>query len=180
MPAPLESPASADASPDAARARSGPAGAFPALVTPLRDPATIDLDGLTTLIHSALADGASGVLVAGTTGEGTLLDPEQRERLTTAARAALAERVNPKLEGETRVGFPAILGDDEARAVRADLSDRLGAEVFEVPMGPPSLPGLRLEDRLFAALDEAGVSIETGNPVTDFDEFEPPGVLERL
>ncbi|WP_336328401.1 glycerol-3-phosphate dehydrogenase subunit GlpB [Halovenus sp. HT40] len=85
------------------------------------------------------------------------------------ARAALAERINPELEGEARVGFPAILGDDEAQAVRADLSDRLGAEVFEVPMGPPSLPGLRLEDRLFEALDEAGVSIETGNPVTDFD-----------
>ena len=36
-------------------------------------------------------------------------------------------------------------------------------------MGPPSLPGLRLEDALFAALDEAGASIETGNPVVDFD-----------
>ncbi|MXR50635.1 glycerol-3-phosphate dehydrogenase subunit GlpB [Halovenus sp. WSH3] len=85
------------------------------------------------------------------------------------ARAALAERVNPELRGEPRVGFPAILGDDEATAVREELSERLGAAVFEVPMGPPSLPGLRLEDRLFAALSEAGASIETGNPVTEFD-----------
>jgi glycerol-3-phosphate dehydrogenase subunit B len=38
-----------------------------------------------------------------------------------------------------------------------------------VPMGPPSLPGLRLEDALFEALDGAGASIETGNPVTAFD-----------
>ncbi|MXR21337.1 FAD-binding protein, partial [Halobacterium bonnevillei] len=53
--------------------------------------------------------------------------------------------------------------------VRAALADELGAEVFEVPMGPPSLPGLRLEDALFDALDDAGASIETGNPVTDFD-----------
>jgi len=36
-------------------------------------------------------------------------------------------------------------------------------------MGPPSLPGLRLEDSLFAALDEAGVSIATGNPVVGYD-----------
>jgi glycerol-3-phosphate dehydrogenase subunit B len=84
-------------------------------------------------------------------------------------REALAARVNTELDGEDRVGFPAVLGDDHPGAVRADLADRLGADVFEVPMGPPSLPGLRLEDALFAALDEAGASIETGNPVVDFD-----------
>ena len=85
------------------------------------------------------------------------------------AREALAERVATEHDGEARVGFPAILGDDAAAAVRADLGDHLGADVFEVPMGPPSLPGLRLEDALFAALDAAGASIETGNPVTDFE-----------
>ena len=85
------------------------------------------------------------------------------------AREALAKQVAPHLEGENRVGFPAILGDDNPSGVRAALADRLGAAVFEVPMGPPSLPGLRLEDHLFAALDSAGVSIETGNPVTAFD-----------
>ncbi|MUV61863.1 FAD-binding protein, partial [Halobacterium sp. CBA1126] len=53
--------------------------------------------------------------------------------------------------------------------VRDALADHLGAAVFEVPMGPPSLPGLRLEDALFDALDDAGASIETGNPVVDYD-----------
>ncbi|MDS0284254.1 glycerol-3-phosphate dehydrogenase subunit GlpB [Haloarcula onubensis] len=85
------------------------------------------------------------------------------------ARDALAERVNTVREKEERVGFPAILGDDHTDAVRAALEDRIGADVFEVPMGPPSLPGLRLEDALFEALDEAGASFETGNPVVDFD-----------
>ncbi|MFT4933157.1 MAG: glycerol-3-phosphate dehydrogenase subunit B [Natronomonas sp.] len=85
------------------------------------------------------------------------------------AREALARRVAPHHEGEDRIGFPAILGDDDPAAVRAALGEHLGADVFEVPMGPPSLPGLRLEDALFAALDEAGASIETGNPVTDYD-----------
>jgi glycerol-3-phosphate dehydrogenase subunit B len=84
-------------------------------------------------------------------------------------RDALAERVNTEHEGEPRVGFPAVLGDDHTTAVRTALEERLGAEVFEVPMGPPSLPGLRLEDALFEALDETGASIETGNPVVDFD-----------
>ncbi|MFB6220681.1 MAG: glycerol-3-phosphate dehydrogenase subunit GlpB [Halolamina sp.] len=86
-----------------------------------------------------------------------------------AVRDALAERVTAALDGEERVGFPAVLGDEGAAAVRADLEDRLGAAVFEVPMGPPSLPGLRLEDALFDALHEAGASIETGNPVVDYD-----------
>ncbi|GAA0286445.1 glycerol-3-phosphate dehydrogenase subunit GlpB [Halobacterium noricense] len=84
-------------------------------------------------------------------------------------REALADRVKTELDGEERVGFPAILGDDDAAAVRDALADELGVAVFEVPMGPPSLPGLRLEDALFDALDEAGVSIETGNPVVDYD-----------
>ncbi len=91
----------------------------------------------------------------------------------TPAREALAAAVEPhladaraELGGEVgRVGFPAFVGDDRAAEVRAELSDRLGADVFEIPMGPPSLPGLRLEDRLYDALDAAGVRFETGNPV---------------
>jgi glycerol-3-phosphate dehydrogenase subunit B len=97
-------------------------------------------------------------------------------------REALAARVNTELDGEARVGFPAVLGDDDAAGVRADLEDRLGAEVFEVPMGPPSLPGLRLEDALFEAVDEAGASIETGNPVVGYeadDDRIDHVVLER-
>jgi len=84
-------------------------------------------------------------------------------------REVLADRVVAHLDGEKRVGFPAVLGDDDPSAVRTDLGERLGVDVFEVPMGPPSLPGLRLEDALFGALDEAGARIETGNPVVDYD-----------
>ncbi|MFC4987235.1 MULTISPECIES: glycerol-3-phosphate dehydrogenase subunit GlpB [Saliphagus] len=88
---------------------------------------------------------------------------------TRGARDALAERVNTVHGNERRVGFPAVLGDQHTDAVRGALEDRIGADVFEVPMGPPSLPGLRLEEALFEALKEAGASVETGNPVVDFD-----------
>jgi glycerol-3-phosphate dehydrogenase subunit B len=94
-------------------------------------------------------------------------------------RDALADRVNTEHAGEPRVGFPAVLGDDEAAAVRAALGERLGADVFEVPMGPPSLPGLRLEDALYAALDEAGAGIETGYPVVDY-EGDGDGGVEQV
>ncbi|WP_226480134.1 glycerol-3-phosphate dehydrogenase subunit GlpB [Natrinema amylolyticum] len=85
------------------------------------------------------------------------------------AREALAETVRSHLADEARVGFPAILGDDRADAVRADLADRLGVDVFEVPMGPPSLPGMRLEDLLYEALEAAGVRVTTGVPVVEYE-----------
>ncbi len=104
----------------------------------------------------------------------------------TPAREALAKAVAPHLhdvvddEGGVdrvdRIGFPAFLGDDESAAVRAALADRLGAEVFEIPMGPPSLPGLRLEDRLYDALDAEGVRFETGTPVVDYETDANGGV----
>ncbi|WP_136589181.1 glycerol-3-phosphate dehydrogenase subunit GlpB [Salinigranum halophilum] len=84
-------------------------------------------------------------------------------------REALAAAVEPHLDGAARVGFPSLLGDDHRHEVRADLEAYLGASVFEVPMGPPSLPGLRLEDLLFDALDEAGVGISSGNKAVGYE-----------
>lgn len=86
-----------------------------------------------------------------------------------SARRALANVVEPHINGAQRVGFPAILGDDEPDDVRAALETHLGVDVFEVPMGPPSLPGIRLERLFSEALDEVGVRRTTGNPVVDFE-----------
>jgi glycerol-3-phosphate dehydrogenase subunit B len=88
------------------------------------------------------------------------------------APETLAQAVRPQLEDATRIGFPAILGDRNPGEVRETLESHLGVPVFEIPMGPPSIPGLRLERALFDALDDAGVRIETGNPVVDFEANE--------
>jgi len=98
-----------------------------------------------------------------------LLDRDEPTDRGRGVRQALADRVTDHLDDEERVGFPAVLGDDHPEAIRTDLEAELGVDVFEVPMGPPSLPGIRLEDRLYDAMDEAGVKITTGNPVVDFD-----------
>jgi len=84
-------------------------------------------------------------------------------------RTVLADRVDDHLEDERRVGFPAVLGDSRHEIVRTELQDRLGIDVFEVPTGPPSLPGLRLEDTLYEAAEDAGVRITSGNPIVDYD-----------
>jgi glycerol-3-phosphate dehydrogenase subunit B len=93
----------------------------------------------------------------------------------SGTRQALANAVEPHLNNAERVGFPALLGDDKRANVREELESHLGVPVFEVPGGPPSLPGLRLDDRLFEALDEAGVHISTGNPVVGYktEDGEP-------
>ncbi|WP_135825854.1 glycerol-3-phosphate dehydrogenase subunit GlpB [Halorussus ruber] len=94
---------------------------------------------------------------------------------TLPARKALAEAVTDHLGSAERVGFPALLGQHETEAIRADLETELGAAVFEVPMGSPSLPGMRLEGKFRKACREAGVRFTTGNPVVDFEEDEESG-----
>ncbi|WP_423744954.1 glycerol-3-phosphate dehydrogenase subunit GlpB (plasmid) [Haladaptatus sp. SPP-AMP-3] len=96
-------------------------------------------------------------------------------------RTALAERVESHLGGAERVGFPAMLGEERPGEVIASLEAELGADVFEVPMGPPSLPGMRLETAFHDALKDEGVRTTSGNPVVDFegdDELEAV-VVER-
>ncbi|MCC5949211.1 MAG: dihydrodipicolinate synthase family protein [Nitriliruptoraceae bacterium] len=75
-------------------------GSIPALVTPLDADRQPDEDGLRRLIRRALDDGASGVLVAGTTGEGSLLSPAHRAAVTASARSAL---------GPAGPGVPTLL-----------------------------------------------------------------------
>ncbi len=84
-------------------------------------------------------------------------------------REALADAVYQYHGFQERVGIPAVLGRNRHEAVRRAIEDRLGAEVFEVPLGPPSIPGWRLESTLFAALDAADVAVELGTPVVDVE-----------
>jgi glycerol-3-phosphate dehydrogenase subunit B len=85
------------------------------------------------------------------------------------ARKALAAVVEDHLGDAERVGFPALLGQHDPDGVHRTLEAELGADVFEVPMGSPSLPGMRLEGAFRAACREAGVRFTTGNPVVDFE-----------
>ena len=67
---------------------------------------------------------------------------------------------------DRRVGVPAVLGLDATEALRAELAATVESPVFEVPTGPPSVPGRRLERLLHEALGTAGVELLTGHRVT--------------
>lgn len=98
------------------------------------------------------------------------LDADERteREARVGTREALADRVSEHLGDAERVGFPALLGDDEHHEVCEDLEEALERPVFEIPMGPPSLPGMRVEERLYDALEAKGVRVESGNPVVDY------------
>jgi glycerol-3-phosphate dehydrogenase subunit B len=83
-------------------------------------------------------------------------------------RRALAGTIRSPLDIEPRIGFPAVLGREAHEAVREDLAAILQADLFEVPLGPPSIPGMRLGSRLRSALDSAGVDVVTGASVSGF------------
>ncbi|RLM57670.1 glycerol-3-phosphate dehydrogenase subunit GlpB [Halobellus sp. Atlit-31R] len=119
-----------------------------------------DLDGVSVRFPIEFRDDAR------TTRLAKALDTDEddaRRRLVETIEAADSD-----LDYD-RVGFPAMLGDDHAAAVREELADRLGATVFEIPTGPPSLLGMQLEDLLFEALDDAGVRLSSGNPAVGYE-----------
>jgi 4-hydroxy-tetrahydrodipicolinate synthase len=141
-------------------------GSLPALVTPLTPGGTVHDDDLAALVHRALTDGAAGVLVAGSTGEGTLLEPDQRDHATRVARHALDSMVG----GDSAAGGAHALVPHRAlvagasgptvRAVQEDVA-RLaaaGADLVLVlaphtyPLAPDELGELHL-----AVAEEAGV-----------------------
>lgn len=101
--------------------------------------------------------------------------PTQREAFATdlarlfdqpAYRAEVAERWRPHLAGVARLGVPAILGLAQAAEAVRDLNERLGVALFELPLPPPSVPGMRLYDVVRGALERAGGRLILGPQVT--------------
>jgi glycerol-3-phosphate dehydrogenase subunit B len=66
-----------------------------------------------------------------------------------------------------RVGLPATIGRHDHAAAFAELAAAIELTPFEVPLVPPSVPGLRLFDALRAALRAKGGRITIGEPVEE-------------
>jgi glycerol-3-phosphate dehydrogenase subunit B len=80
-------------------------------------------------------------------------------------RKRVIAQVEGRLDGADRVGFPAVLGVRDATTAWMELRDALGVGVFEIPTLPPSIPGMRLFEKLKARLHAAGGRIILNNTV---------------
>lgn len=65
----------------------------------------------------------------------------------------------------TRIGLPAVLGLKDPVGVVQELQQLSGAQVFEIPTLPPSVPGMRLFKILRDAISRAGGRLQIGSEV---------------
>jgi glycerol-3-phosphate dehydrogenase subunit B len=89
-----------------------------------------------------------------------------------AWRASFASQLAPLLQGDERVGLPAVLGSRDPHGVLSDLENRLGRPVFEIPTLPPSVPGMRLFEILRATLRGSGGRLVLGSEVVRADRAD--------
>jgi 4-hydroxy-tetrahydrodipicolinate synthase len=128
-------------------------GSLPALVTPLTPDRVVHEGDVEALIRRALDDGASGVLVAGSTGEGTLLEPDQRAQLTALARRTVDAlgASDPSAGGTPAVlagaSGPTVsaLAEDVARLADAGADLALVLAPHTYPLTPAEFGDLHLE-----------------------------------
>ena len=83
-------------------------------------------------------------------------------------RAAFAKEIRSLVRPGEKLGLPAVLGIDSPRKVWSDLQKRVGAPIFEIPLPPPSVPGLRLQRILRSNFQKKGGRLFIG-----FSELAP-------
>lgn len=81
-----------------------------------------------------------------------------------ALRKRLVAAIAAQLEDGESVGLPAVLGLSDPHAW-SDIAAQLGRPVFEIPLPPPSVPGMRLNTALTARAKALGVRFIMGNTV---------------
>jgi len=80
-------------------------------------------------------------------------------------REALGRDVKKQMQGESYAGFPALLGVHNPLTVKKDLEEIIGVEVFEIPILPPSIPGMRIFRHFREWLIQRGVTFLLGHSV---------------
>ncbi|MGQ9647231.1 MAG: anaerobic glycerol-3-phosphate dehydrogenase subunit GlpB [Thermodesulfobacteriota bacterium] len=81
-------------------------------------------------------------------------------------RKAVARAVKNQMKGESCIGLPALLGIRDSLGAKRDLEEKIGAEVFEIPILPPSIPGMRIFRRFKEWFIQRGVTFLLGHSVS--------------
>lgn len=106
-------------------------------------------------IELSIAEGT----VAGTLQFGNRFDRDAR------FRAELCDALRPIAAKASLIILPGILGLKSGQEEIEGLEKELGCLLCELPTLPPSVPGMRLFNRLEARLRRAGVEFFTGFPI---------------
>jgi glycerol-3-phosphate dehydrogenase subunit B len=104
-----------------------------------------------------------------------LHDPSYQELTATALarlmetksfRERIGSEIKKQLQREAKIGLPALLGVHNPMEVKKDLEEIIGAKVFEIPLLPPSIPGMRIFNRFKEWLIQKGVTFLLGYSVS--------------
>jgi glycerol-3-phosphate dehydrogenase subunit B len=87
-------------------------------------------------------------------------------------RQEVIDALKPRLGKVERVGFPGVLGLHKSAEVLEHLQSSLEIPVFEIPGLPPSIPGIRLQNLLIAAIQRQHGAVFTGMPVISLSATE--------
>lgn len=79
-----------------------------------------------------------------------------------AFRADVGRQLRAERGDATRIGLPAVLGLNDPLGVVADLQHYSGAQIFEIPTLPPSVPGMRLFNIFRDAIVKGGGRLQIG------------------
>ena len=74
-------------------------------------------------------------------------------------RKKLIQAVSPHVKNAQAVGMPAIFGMHRSQEISAELEEKIGVPVFEIPTMSVSVPGLRLNDTFASHLSLKGVRL---------------------
>ena len=104
-----------------------------------------------------------------------LHDPSYQELTATALarlmetksfRERIGSEIKKQLQREAKIGLPALLGVHNPMEVKEDLEEIIGAKIFEIPLLPPSIPGMRIFNRFKEWLIQKGVTFLLGYSVS--------------
>ncbi len=94
-------------------------------------------------------------------GINTIVPPQilARHMENPEVQKAFTRQVRVQL-GQTRLaGIPAICGIENSHRLLADLEEKVGISLFEIPCMPPSIPGLRLKNSFEKSLVRSKVRL---------------------
>lgn len=81
-------------------------------------------------------------------------------------RETMGKEIKKQLKGEALVGLPAFLGLRNPFKVKKGLEEIIGAEIFEIPILPPSIPGMRVFNRFKEWLIQRGITFLLGQSIS--------------